>query len=119
MANYFPPVNGFRFVIVEMGPDRDAHPAEGDMQAAIEEMREKLPGLVDVMEPKSPGMHRSDTVDFGVVLSGQAWLELDDGMEVRLETGDSVILNGIRHAWHNRSARSCALVLAAVGAQRT
>ncbi len=116
--SYFPPVNGFRFVVVRLGPDRETMPEHMDMQAAVAEIRKKLPGVIEVMEPQNPGMHTSDSVDFGIVLSGEAWLELDDGAEVHLDTGDSVILNGIRHAWRNKSSRPCVLAFAAVGAER-
>jgi Cupin domain len=113
---YFPPVNGFRFLVVTLGPEGEAIPEPVDVGAAVAEIRAKLPGLIDVMEPQNPGMHRSNTVDFGIVLSGEAWLELDDGVEVRLNTGDSVILNGTRHAWRNKSSRPSVMAFAAVGA---
>jgi mannose-6-phosphate isomerase-like protein (cupin superfamily) len=41
---------------------------------------------------------------FDVVLSGEVYLELDDGADVLLKPGDCVIQNGTRHAWHNRSS---------------
>ena len=47
-------------------------------------------------------MNSSDTVDFEVVLSGEVVLELDDGAEVTLKAGETVVQNGTRHAWHNR-----------------
>jgi hypothetical protein len=43
-------------------------------------------------------MHRTDTLDYDVVLSGQVTLLLEDG-EVVLETGDSVLIPGVRHGW--------------------
>lgn len=116
--NYLPPPNGFRFVVVKLGPDPESRPEQTDMRATVAEMQEKLPGLLAVMEPQNPGMHTSDTIDFGVVLSGEVWLELDDGVEIHLATGDSMILNGVRHAWRNKSSRPCVLVFGAVGAAR-
>ena len=64
----------------------------------------KLPGLIDVLEPNHPGMHTTDTVDFDIVISGEVYLELDDGEEVLLKAGDCVVQNGTRHAWHNRAS---------------
>jgi hypothetical protein len=52
-----------------------------DLQAALAQMDEKLPGMVAYLELDNPGMHATDTVDFGVVLSGEVILELDDGVE--------------------------------------
>ena len=85
---------------------------------AVEEMQEKLPGMMDVLEPDHPGMHTTDTVDFDVVISGEVYLELDDGAEVLLKAGDCVIQNGTRHAWHNRSAEKCVIAVTLVGAER-
>jgi quercetin dioxygenase-like cupin family protein len=115
---YFPGVGGFRFGFFTLGPESVASPADIDIEAALGELAEKLPGMAEVMEPDQPGMHTTDTIDFDVVLAGEVWLELDDGAEVRLEAGDSVIQNGTRHAWHNRSSDPCTLAIAIVGAAR-
>jgi hypothetical protein len=42
----------------------------------------------------NPGMHSTDTIDYVIVVSGETWLELDDGAEVHLKQGDVVIQNG-------------------------
>ena len=55
-----------------------------------------------VLELDHPGMHTTDTVDFDVNVSGEVYLELDDGDEVLLKAGDCVIQNGT--SWHNRSS---------------
>ena len=48
-------------------------------------------------------MHRTETVDVGVVLEGETWLLLDDGSETRVGPGDAVVQRGTNHAWANRS----------------
>ena len=48
-------------------------------------------------------MHRTETVDVGVVLEGETWLLLDDGSETRCGPGDAVVQRGTNHAWANRS----------------
>jgi quercetin dioxygenase-like cupin family protein len=48
-------------------------------------------------------MHRTETVDVGLVLEGETWLLLDDGSETRVGAGDVVIQRGTNHAWANRS----------------
>jgi quercetin dioxygenase-like cupin family protein len=48
-------------------------------------------------------MHRTETVDVGVVLEGETWLLLDDGSETRVGVGDAVVQRGTNHAWANRS----------------
>ena len=57
-------------------------------------------------------------VPFFVVVSGEVYLELDDGAEVHLSAGDCVIQNGTRHAWHNRSSEKCVISVALIGAAR-
>jgi uncharacterized cupin superfamily protein len=49
------------------------------------------------LEPDHLGMHTTDTIDLEVVLAGEVWLELDDGEEVHLKTGDTFVQNGMRH----------------------
>jgi mannose-6-phosphate isomerase-like protein (cupin superfamily) len=49
-----------------------------------------------------PMMHRTRTVDYGIVLSGEIHLVVDDG-EVKLQAGDVVVQRGTNHAWSNRS----------------
>lgn len=115
---YFPPPTGFRFLVVTVGPDRVTMPEDFDMPAAVAEIRQKLPGVVEAMELDNPGMHTTNSVDFGVVLSGEVWLELDAGEEVHLRAGDCVIQNGTRHAWRNKSSVPCVLAFAGIGADR-
>ena len=50
-------------------------------------------------------MHRTETVDVGVVIEGETWLLLDDGSETRVGPGDAVVQRGTSHAWANRSDR--------------
>ena len=63
-------------------------------------------------------MHTSDTIDFEYVLTGEVWLELDDGQEVHLRAGDTVVQNGTRHAWRNKSSEPCCVVFFLIGAHR-
>ena len=51
---------------------------------------------------RHPFMHRTETVDYAVVLEGEVVLLLDED-EVHLKAGDVVIQRGTNHAWSNRS----------------
>jgi mannose-6-phosphate isomerase-like protein (cupin superfamily) len=116
---YFPPAPGYRFALFTLPPEGSASlPADLDLQRAMAEVNEKLPGMMDHMEPGSAGMHTTDTVDLDLVLSGDIYLELDDSAEVHLTAGDCVIQNGTRHAWHNRSSEPCRMLSILVGARR-
>jgi uncharacterized cupin superfamily protein len=53
-----------------------------------------------------PFMHRTETIDYGIVLAGEITLIVDrDEMIVRV--GDIVIQRGTNHAWANRSGKNC------------
>jgi mannose-6-phosphate isomerase-like protein (cupin superfamily) len=115
---YFPPAGGYRFSVVTLPPEASQSlPENVDVQQAMAEVEERLPGMMDHMEPENLGMHTTDTVDLDFVLSGDLYLELDDGAEVHLTAGDCVIQNGTRHAWHNRSSTPCRMLSILVGAQ--
>ena len=117
-STYFPPVGGFRFGLFTVPPESETIPEDLDLEAALAEMEEKLPGMVGHMEPDNPGMHTTDTIDFEYVISGEVWLELDDGEEVHLRAGDTVVQNGTRHAWRNKSSEPCCMVVCLIGANR-
>jgi len=53
---------------------------------------------------RHPLMHRTETVDYAVVLEGEIFLLLDD-KDVKLSAGDIVIQRGTNHAWSNRSGK--------------
>ena len=114
---YFPATQGYRFGFFVIPPNSDDISTLKFM-AAIPEMLDKLPGLVEVMEPQHAGMHTTQTVDFDVVLAGEVWMEVDDGKEVLLKAGDCVVQNGTRHAWHNRSNEPCVIAVCLLGAKK-
>ena len=116
--NYFPPVGGFRFAMFSLAPDSVTRLKELDMGLALAEFAEKLPGMAEHLEIDHPGMHTTDTIDFEFVVSGEVWLELDDGKEVHLRAGDTVVQNGTRHAWLNKGTEPCRLVVCLIGAHR-
>lgn len=60
------------------------------------------------MESDHPGMHTTKTIDYGIVLSGEISLELDEGI-VHLKPGDVVVQRGTRHAWRNTSSENCVM----------
>lgn len=89
-------------------PDAPA-PTEEELSEWATEAEAKLPGLVGVFEPDAPGMHQTKTVDYSIVVEGELYLELDDGAEVHLPTGATIVQNGARHAWRNRSDQPATL----------
>ena len=115
---YFPPVGGVRFLFFTVPPEPVGRPDDLDLAEALREYDAKLPGLRAALESGTRGMHRTGTVDFGVVLHGEIVLELDDGAERQLGAGDTFVQHGTRHAWHNRSSEPCTIAVVVVGAER-
>ncbi len=64
-------------------------------------INEFQPGHLDERGLQSP-VHRTSSVDYGIVLEGEITLVLDDS-EVTLHAGDVVVQRGTDHAWANRS----------------
>lgn len=77
-------------------------------------------GVVIRYTDMAPGaespMHRTETVDVGIVLEGETWLLLDDGSETRIGVGDAVVQRGTNHAWANRSDRPVRMVFVLIDA---
>ncbi|NIJ07305.1 quercetin dioxygenase-like cupin family protein [Sphingomonas vulcanisoli] len=74
-----------------------------------------LPGgsvlrMVDMLPGKSAPMHRTSSLDYGIVISGAIELVLDDGAATRIEAGGIVIQRGTIHSWRNPSADTVARV---------
>lgn len=63
-------------------------------------------------------MHTTDTVDYDIVMSGEIWMEVDDGVEVHLKPFDCVVQNGTRHGWRNKSTKNCVVASMIIGAKR-
>lgn len=114
--DYFPPVGGFRVGLFTVPPDTTVLTDDLDIGAALGALEAALPGMAGHMEPDNPGMHTTATVDFEYVVSGSVVLELDDGTEVEVHAGDTVVQNGTRHAWRNRTDQPCTMVVVLVGA---
>lgn len=54
-------------------------------------------------------MHRTETLDYGIVTEGEVWLVLDDE-DVHLKRGDIVVQRGTNHAWSNRTENMARMV---------
>lgn len=90
---------GTRFTLVRFPPNSVFASPDFDPAAAGAEQLERSPGLAELFEPDAPGKHTTPTVDYVVLLSGELWLELDNGEETLLHPGDIVIQNATRHSW--------------------
>lgn len=105
-----PPAGGTIIRIVDIpaegrnGPGFDKSQAE-ELFAAVglaENAKHTLPG-------RHPLMHRTESIDYGVVLAGEIVLVLDED-EINLRPGDVVVQRGTIHAWANRSNQICRML---------
>jgi mannose-6-phosphate isomerase-like protein (cupin superfamily) len=105
-----PPAGGTRFRFVDIPPDTDEFlsTGAGRMEEAFSQIGERHASTVQRNSPH-PLMHRTESVDYGIVIEGEMTLVLDDG-EVQLKPGSVVIQRGTNHAWANRSGRTCRML---------
>ncbi len=72
--------------------------------------------LVEYQPGVAPRNHRTETLDYAVVLAGEIDMELD-GTVVHLRAGDTLVQQGTLHNWVNRGARPCVIAFVLVAAK--
>jgi len=91
----------------------DAMPADIAIGKTVEDMGARRLGtppppngtrfaVIDFPPGNKPTMHRTETIDYVIVLSGRIDMDMDDST-VTLQAGDIMIQRGTNHAWVNRS----------------
>jgi quercetin dioxygenase-like cupin family protein len=69
--------------------------------------------IIDYPPGNSGTMHRTETLDYVIVLAGEIDMEMDDST-VHLAAGDVMIQRGTNHAWFNRSGENARLAFVLV-----
>jgi mannose-6-phosphate isomerase-like protein (cupin superfamily) len=96
-----PPRNGTILRIIDFPPEpQDASELKRQIDSTFGGIYKDA--LHDHRPGKHPGMHRTETVDYAIVLEGEIWAVMDEG-ETLLRAGDVLIQRGTNHAWANRS----------------
>ena len=110
-----PPQNGTRIRFVDIPPDTAELLAQdrSEMLNAFTQIGDAAASTVRADSPH-PLMHRTQSVDYGVVIEGELTLVLDSGAEVLLRPGSVVVQRGTNHAWANRSSRPCRMLFVLV-----
>lgn len=112
-----PPSGGTRIRFVDIPPD-----TEDFLEHGAERMREAFRQIGDAdastVKHNSPHplMHRTESVDYGVVIEGELTLVLDTS-EVLLRQGSVVVQRGTNHAWANRSGRMCRMLFVLISGE--
>ena len=88
--------------VVDIPPDSVQNQVSAEAAAAaFAEIGESHAGT-GTANSKHKLMHRTETLDYGIVTEGEVWLILDED-EVQLKRGDVVVQRGTNHAWSNRT----------------
>jgi quercetin dioxygenase-like cupin family protein len=102
----------------------DAIPADnsGDSDASLKKVGTTLPGgtvfrVVEFSPGVSPRVHRTDSIDYAVIVSGEIDMELEKGAEVHLKAGDVLVQRGTVHNWINRGKAPCVIAFALIDAK--
>jgi quercetin dioxygenase-like cupin family protein len=90
-------------------------PPSGHQPLMIAPGQEKRRETVLTVPGAAPEVHFTASVDFLVVIEGEVWLELSDGVEIHLRSGDSVVQNGTAHAWRNHGTQTARVGVVAIG----
>lgn len=98
-----PPALGTNFRISEYPPEPPESTASIDGKRAFAEVGAAHRIIEDARHPL---MHRTETVDYAIVLEGEIDMLLDDE-DVHLKAGDVIIQRGTNHCWVNRYDKPC------------
>lgn len=100
-----PPPLGSTFRVIEFQPEDPEVLRTLDGKAAFGEMG----AAGNIVEGgRHPFMHRTDSLDYAIVLSGEIWMVMDEEEDdLLLKAGDTLIQRGNNHAWSNRGTEPC------------
>ena len=102
----------------------DTIPADNsaDTDASAKKVGTTLPGgtvfrIIEFSPGVAPRVHRTDSIDYAVVISGEIDMELEKGAEVHLKAGDVLVQRGTVHCWINRGRVPCVMAFVLVDAK--
>ncbi len=72
--------------------------------------------IVDMLPGKQSPIHRTNSIDYGIVLSGEIELELDDGRKKLVREGGIVVQRGTSHLWRNTTDKPCRIAFVLIEA---
>jgi quercetin dioxygenase-like cupin family protein len=102
--------------------DRAVADNDGEADAALTKVPTSLTEgsvfrIVEYAPGVAPRNHRTDSLDYAVVLSGSIEMELDDGARVTLRQGDVLVQRGTIHNWINPGTEPCRIAFVLIGAK--
>jgi mannose-6-phosphate isomerase-like protein (cupin superfamily) len=113
-----PPRNGTRIRVLDIPPETERMRS---LDAAAARAHFAALGAADASTHSAaasphPFMHRTETIDYGIVLEGEVTLLVDEG-ETIVRQGDIVVQRGTNHAWANRSGKNCRIAFILIDGQ--
>jgi hypothetical protein len=106
--------NGTKFRVVEFPPLNAATEASMPKDYLMKAVGDRAPARG--VAPTHPLMHRTRSLDYAVVLSGEIDMMLDDAT-VRLKLGDVIVQQATNHAWVNRGRETCRILFVLMDAR--
>ena len=107
---YFAEEGETSFKIVTVPPAKDRPEGHDEFELP--------PEIARYFDPDDPEMHTTDTIDYVIIVSGAAELELDDGRKELVQQGDCVVQRGTKHAWRVVGDEPLVLGATMIGAKR-
>ena len=111
-----PPKQGSAFRIIEYPPDKERVVALNHERASGDDGGSGHDAAFDRDNPRHPGFHKTNSVDYAIVVSGEIYALMDEG-EVLLKAGDVLVQRGTNHAWSNRTDAPAYLAFVLVDAE--
>ncbi|MDF2640361.1 MAG: cupin [Novosphingobium lindaniclasticum] len=105
-----PPERGTRIRVLDIPPDK----AETDFSAVFDNIGGGDAHISDG-STRHASFHRTRSIDYGIILSGEIAMLVDDG-EVTVSAGDIVVQRGTNHGWVNRSDKPCRIAFILIDA---
>jgi mannose-6-phosphate isomerase-like protein (cupin superfamily) len=99
-----PPKRGTRIRVLDI-PVEDPAASASDLEAVFENVGGK-DAYIGAKSGRHANFHRTQTIDYGIVLDGEITLLMDEG-ETTLYPGDICIQRGTNHGWVNRGTKPC------------
>ena len=110
-----PPKNGSVFRIIEYPPD-SVRLAALKKEEVMGDDGSGRHAATDRGNPRHAGFHKTNSVDYAIVLSGEIYALMDEG-EVLLKAGDVLVQRGTNHAWSNRTDAPAYLAFVLIDAE--
>ena len=110
-----PPSSGSVFRVVQFPPDRDWAAKAAAMGGSVP-IDATAKSASKGGEVRHAHMHRTRSIDYAIVLSGEIWAVMDVG-ETKMVAGDVLVQRGTNHAWANRSNAPCIIAFVLIDAQ--